>query len=205
MENAGALLASVKNGGYAQAARISLRELYGVEELGADTVDKAQAGYLAMRRPGFYRKILCEKAKIESCQVNWAYPTNNRSAQFSTPFHESEMPSLLMQDLSLNYMFAGPPDLSTIAKPTGIAVAGLSDWHKVIDWWFNKYGPYAVAVKTQDAYRRQIDYTPTPAEKVEAIFQKKLEGQAVTPQQQKSLEDHLFWYAAKRQASINCP
>jgi uncharacterized protein len=196
---------AVKNSGYAQAARISLRELYGVEELGADTVDKAQAGFMAMRRPGFYRKILCELAKIESCQVNWPYSSNNRSAQFSAPFHESDMPALLMQDLSLNYMFAGPPDLRTIAKPTGIAVANLSDWHKVIDWWFKKYGPYAVAVKTQDAYRRQIDYKPTPAKKVAKVFKKKVDGQAVTSQEQKSLEDHLFWYAVRKASECNLP
>ena len=196
---------AVKNTGYAQAARISLRELYGVEELCAQSVDKVQAGYEAMRRPGFYRKILSGLAKIESCQVNWAYTTNNRSDQFSVPFHESEMPTLLMQDLSLNYMFAGPPNLQMIAKPTGITVAGLSDWHKVIDWWFNKYGPYAVAAKTQDAYRRQIDYKPTPAEKVEDVFTRKIAGQTIAPHEQKALEDHLFWYAVQKATEYNLP
>ena len=196
---------AVKNTGYGPATRISLRLLYGVEELSAGTVEKVQAGYEALRRPGFYRKILCDLAKIESCQVNWAYSANNRSNQFSVPFHESEMPTFLMQDISLNYMFAGPPDLQTIAKPTGIAASNLSDWHKVIDWWFDKYGRYAVAAKTQDAYRRQIDYQPTPAEKVAGVFQKKVNGQAVAPGEQRALEDHLFWYAVRKATECNLP
>ena len=48
--------------------------------------------------PGFYRRILCEMGKIESCQVNC----------LGRPFGESDMPTLLMQDLSIVGMFSGP-------------------------------------------------------------------------------------------------
>ena len=61
----------MKNTGYGQAvADRRCERLYGVEDLSAATVDKVQAGYEQTRRPGFYRRILCELAKIESCQVN---------------------------------------------------------------------------------------------------------------------------------------
>ena len=46
---------AVKNTGYGQAARISLRELYGVSDLSGDTVERIQAGYEKVRKPGFYR------------------------------------------------------------------------------------------------------------------------------------------------------
>ena len=183
---------AVKNTGYGQAVRISLRQLYGVEDLSASTVEKVQAGYENMRQPGFYRRILCDLGNIESCQVN-AYP-----------FRESKMPTLLMQDLSIVGMFAGP-DLSKFGKPTGIAVAELSDWHKVIDWWFNKYGRYAVAVKCTNAYNRDIDYEQTPAEKVAEVFKKKVNGHPIGPDDQKALEDHLFWYAVQKATENNLP
>ncbi len=61
---------AVKNTGYGQAVRIAMRQLYDVDELSAATVKKVQAGYEQTRRAGFYRQILCELAKIESCQVN---------------------------------------------------------------------------------------------------------------------------------------
>lgn len=60
-----------KNTGYGQAARISLRQLYGVDDLSAIAAEKAQAGDEQLRRPGFYRRILCQLFHIESCQVNW--------------------------------------------------------------------------------------------------------------------------------------
>ena len=185
---------AVKNTGYGQAARISLRELYGVEELSAATVEKAQAGYAKLRQPGFYRRVLCDLARIESCQVNW----------LRSPFLESKMPTLMMQDLSIVGMFAGH-NLGALAKPAGIPVAALPDWHKVIDWWFEKYGRYAVAVKSQDAYRRDIDYRRVPAEKVAETFNRKVKGEPVGPEDQKALEDHLFWYAVGKATECRLP
>jgi predicted TIM-barrel fold metal-dependent hydrolase len=147
-----------------------------------------------MRQPGFYRRILCELGNIESCQVNW----------LKSPFLESKMPTLLMQDISIVGMFAGP-NLPMFGKPTGIDVAELTDWHKVIDWWFNKYSRYAVAVKSQDAYRRDIDDKPTSGEKVAGVFQKKVKGQPMNHDEEKTLEDHLFWYAVEKATENNLP
>ena len=183
---------AVKNTGYGQAVRITLQQLYGVDELSADTVKKVQAGYESVRQPGFYRRILRDLANIESCQVDRG------------SFRESTMPTLLMQDISIVGMFAGP-NLSGFGKPTGIAVAELSDWHKVIDWWFNKYGRYAVAVKSQHAYARDIDYTQIPAEKVVEAFKKKVKGQALGPDDQRALEDHLFWYSVQKATEHRLP
>jgi predicted TIM-barrel fold metal-dependent hydrolase len=185
---------AVKNTGYGRAARISLRQLYGVDELSADTVQRVQAGYERERKPGFYRKILCEMSKIESCQVNW----------LNSPFLESTMPTLLMQDLSIVGMFAGP-DLEMFGKPAGIQAAELSDWHRTIDWWFEKYGQYAVAVKSQDAYRRDIDYQQVPAERVAEVFRRKVQQQKIDSQQQKALEDHLFWKAVEKATECDLP
>ncbi len=155
---------AVKNTGYGQAVRIAMRKLYEVDDLSAQTVTQVQAGYEKTRRPGFYKHVLCEMGKIESCQVNC----------LSAPFGETAMPGLLMQDISIVGMFAGP-NLNGYAKPAGIEVDSLADWHRVIDWWFDKYGKYAVAVKSQNAYSRDIDYEQVPAEKVEAVFKRRLE------------------------------
>jgi hypothetical protein len=135
---------AVKNTGYAQAVRIACRELYGVDDISEATVAKLQAGYEKIRRAGFYRRILCDMARIESCQVN---------CLTGEAFKESDMPTLLMQDISIVGMFAGP-SIKQYAPATGIDVKSLSDWHRVIDWWFDRYGKYAVAVKTQCRLKR---------------------------------------------------
>ncbi|MEN6429183.1 MAG: amidohydrolase family protein [Phycisphaerales bacterium] len=185
---------AVKNTGYGQAVRIAMRQLYEVDDLSAGTVKKVQAGYEKTRQAGFYRRILCEMSKIESCQVNC----------LGAPFGESDMPTLLMQDLSILGMYAGP-NFDAFGKPTGIEVHSLADWHRVIDWWFEKYGKYAVAVKSQDAYHRDIDYEQVSAEKVEGIFKKRLADEPVTGEEKKSLEDHLFWYAAQKATEHKLP
>ncbi len=185
---------AVKNTGYGQAVRIAMRRLYDVDDLSAQTVKQVQAGYEKVRRPGFYRHVLCEQGRIESCQVNC----------LSAPFGETQMPSLLMQDISIVGMFAGP-NLNGYARPAGIEVGSLGDWHRVIDWWFEKYGKYAVAVKSQNAYSRDIDYEKVPTEKVEAIFQKRLENATLSAQERKALEDHLFWYAVGKATESKLP
>ncbi|MCL5280508.1 MAG: amidohydrolase family protein [Planctomycetes bacterium] len=185
---------AVKNTGYAQAVRFAMRQLYDVDELSAATVKKVQMAYERTRRAGFYRRILCELGKIESCQVNY----------LARPFSESDMPTLLMQDLSIVGMFAGP-DFKGFGKPTGIEVQSLADWHRVIDWWFDKYGKYAVAVKSQNAYSRDIDYEQVPAEKVEGIFKKRLANGSLTAEERKALEDHLFWYAVQKATECKLP
>ncbi len=186
---------AVKNTGYGQAARIAIRELYGVDEMEEKTIPRIQQGYEAVRKPGFYRKILVDLARIQSCQVNYLG---------GRPFKESRQPTLLTQDLSIVGMHMGP-DLKTFGGPTGIAVRDLSDWHAVIRWWFEKYGPYAMAVKSQAAYSRGLDYEQVPAEKAEPVFAKVLRKEAVSEAEQKLLQDHLFWYAVQQATRHGLP
>ncbi|HEY5910810.1 MAG TPA: amidohydrolase family protein [Verrucomicrobiae bacterium] len=185
---------AVKNTGYAQAVRIAVHELYGVEDLSGATVEKVQSGYEQTRRPGFYGRILRDRAKIESCQVNC----------LSEPFKKSAMPALLMQDLSIVGMFSGP-DLVQYASPPGIEVKALSDWHRVIAWWFDTCGKYAVAVKSQNAYGRDIDYAKVPAETAEPVFRKVVQKEPVSEAERKLLEDHLFWQAVEQATAHNLP
>ncbi|MBN2314084.1 MAG: amidohydrolase family protein [Sedimentisphaerales bacterium] len=185
---------AVRNTGYGMAVETAIQQLYDVPELSQDTIGKVVAGYEKVRRKGFYKEILCEKSGIESCQVN----------ALGEPFRKSELPTLLMQDISIVGMFAGP-NINAYAKPAGIDVKALTDWYRVIDWWFETYGPYAVAVKSQNAYSRDIDYEKVPTEIAEPVFQKRLSGEKLNSQERKQLEDHLFWYAVKAATKANLP
>lgn len=183
---------AVRNTGYGLAVRIAMRELYGVDDLSEKTVATVSEQYQRTRRPGFYKRILCDMAGIDSCQVN------------TGTFHESRQPLLLLQDISLVGMFVGP-NLKAFGQPTGIDVKTLSDWYRVIDWWFEKYAPYAVAVKSQNAYSRNIDYRRVPQERAEPLFAKRLRGEPLTEEEQQALEDHLFWYAVGKATEKNLP
>ena len=75
----------------------------------------------------------------------------------------------------------------------------------MIDWWFDRYAKYAVAVKSQDAYRRDIDYARVPAEKAEPVFKRVLQKDSVSAEERKLLEDHLFWYAVDQATHHDLP
>jgi len=176
---------------YGQNVRISLKELYGIENLNRDTVGILQERYQDLIKPGFYRKVLQEVSNIESCQVNrW-------------PFLESEMPDLLMSDLWVNGFIENIED--PYGDKAGIKVVELDDWHRVIDWWFEWYGPRSVAVKVSSAYSRNIDFAPTAKEKVAPFFRKKISGGELEPVEKKQLEDHLFWYVTGKATEAGLP
>jgi predicted TIM-barrel fold metal-dependent hydrolase len=185
---------NVRTTGYGMAVEIAMQQLYDVPELSGETIRKIASSYEKVCRKGFYKEILCKKSGIESCQVN----------ALEQPFRKTAMPTLLMQDISIVGMFAGPK-IDTYAKSTSIDVKTLTDWYRVIDWWFEKYGPYAVAVKSQNAYSRDIDYEDVPVEKAEPVFKKRISGEALNSKERKLLEDHLFWYSVKAATKANLP
>lgn len=187
---------AVKNTGYGRAVRVVLKQLYGIDELNDQTAKGLQKAYEATRKPGFYHHILKDLAKIESCQVNCIT---------GAPFGESHDPTFMLQDLGIVGMYMGP-DVKKYATPTGIQPKDLADWHKVIQWWLDKYGPYAVAVKSQAAYMRGLDYEQVPAEKVEGIFKRRVvEQQPITADEKKMLQDHLFWYCVEQATKHHLP
>jgi len=185
---------AVRQTGYGQAVAIALRELYGVDDLNAQTVGRVQEQYAALIRPGFYKKVLVDTAGIDSCQVN----------SLQRPFTESRQPELLLQDISFIGMHMGP-NLDTYAPTAGIEVRNLADWHKVIDWWFEKYGPYAVAVKSQAAYSRDVDFAAVPAADAAPVMKRVLEKDPVSAEERKKLEDHLFWYCVGKATAHGLP
>lgn len=184
---------AVRNTGYGQAVELSMSQLYDVPELNEQTIGKIIKGYQAVRRPGFYLKILKEMALIESCQVN----------SLGGPFGKSDMPEFLMQDIGINGMITGPN--AEYEKPTGMTVQSLGQWYKVIDWWFDTYGDYAVAVKSQLAYSRGIDFKRVPTSTAGPIFKKRTEKLSVSSVEKKQLEDHLFWYAVEKATEKDLP
>lgn len=185
---------AIRNTGYGQAVEMAACRLYGVDSISRQTIGMVQSRYLQTIRPGFYTNILHDQANIESCQVN----------SLSSPFCETKQPALLMQDISIVGMHMGP-NIETFATKAGVAVKDLRDWHKVIDWWFDHYGPYAVAVKSQAAYSRQLDYEDVPAEQAEAPFKKRINNESLNDAEKKRMEDHLFWYCVRKANQYKLP
>lgn len=184
----------VKNTGYGRAVQITIQDLYGIGELGAETIPRLQSAYEKLRQPGMYQRILIETANIESCQVNSS----------RLPFRESTQPHLLMQDLSFQTLHIDPK-FEKLSQMAGIRVRSLEDWHRVIRWWFDTYSIYAVAAKSQGAYLRGLNYRQAKPEEAEPVFDRMLSGEKMPRGEKKVVEDHLFWFCVDQATRHRLP
>jgi hypothetical protein len=180
--------------GYAQAVRHTLRGLYGEDDLTAESAPRLAEKYRALVRPGFYRDILCRRSNLVCCQVN----------SLQRIFMETEQPDLLKQDLSFVALSTGL-DLKGIARDSGKTAGTLEDWLGVIDWYFAAYGPRAVAVKNQSAYSRRLDYEAVPKERAAPLFARHAQGEMLSPDESKALQDHLFRYCIGKATEYGLP
>lgn len=183
-----------KHTGYGQAVRYTLQGLYGVDDLTAESIPHLEEAYHALVKPGFYRKVIREKSHIEVCQVN----------SLETVFLETEQPDLLQQDIGF------PPlstalDLSLIEKDLGKSAKTLEDWLSYLDWFFEKWGPHAVAAKNQSAYARRLNYQKVEREVAEPLFARLASGGHLNPHDQNTLQDFLFYYCVQKATEQGLP
>ena len=178
----------VKYTGYGQAVRHTLRGLYGIDDLTAQTAPQLAEKYHNLVRPGFYKTVLNDKCHISHCQVN----------SLSEAFCETAQPDLLKQDIglpSLTYPDAGPESL---ARQTGTTIRTLDDYLNFLTRFFADKAPRAVAVKSQCAYWRRLDFAKVSQETAEEPFARLVTGAVLSPDDRKIVEDFLFdWCVGK--------
>lgn len=184
----------VKHTGYGQSVRWTLRGLYDEEDLTAESAPRLAEKYRSLVRPGFYQYVLQEKSRLEHCQVN----------SLQRIFMETEQPDLLRQDLSIVALSSGL-DPATVERESGKTASTLDGWLGVIDWHFAHYGPRAVAVKSQSAYARRLDYAAVPREEAVPLFARLGRGEALAPAEMKRLQDHLFRYCVQKSTEFGLP
>lgn len=179
---------AVRHTGYGRSVALTIERLYGVRELSEKTVPQVAERFRALVKPGFYANVLKEHAGVDTCQVN----------SLQAIFMESKQPQLLLQDLSIVAFGAfSSSNWTRLTDAGGTKATDLQGWHRVIDHYFEKYGPYAVAVKTQTAYSRRLDFADVPAETAAPIFGRLVHQEPVTPEERKAFDDHIFWYCVR--------
>lgn len=178
----------IRHTGYAQALRYTFRGLYGEEDLTAESLPRIAEKYHETIQPGFYANIL-RRANIECCHVN----------SLQRIFMETEQPELLGQDLSiLQFCRCSAADFARVEAETGKRPTTLEEWLEVIDFYFATYGPRAVAVKTQIAYSRALDFAPVAKANASRLFLHQVDKvgafHPLGPEDLKALQDYLFRY-----------
>jgi predicted TIM-barrel fold metal-dependent hydrolase len=188
--------ARTRNTGYLRNMRESLRMLFDEDDLTEANYDRITERIRGAIKPGYYRPVLRETARIEHAQVN---------ALDVPVFRATEYPDLLAQDISFVGLSTGL-NVGPISESMGREVKDLKDWHAVIDWCFATYGPRAIAVKNQSAYSRRLDYAPVEAEEAAPLFERYIRDKAsLAPEELKAVQDHLFHYCVDRATEHGLP
>ena len=137
--------------GYGQALRIALEEIYGVEEISAETLPLLNERIDARNKPGLYREILVERARIRySLFDDYWNPTpitpDPEFFVYARKFDRFVTPS-------------GPQDVEELEKITDVSIHDLAGLRRSMERSFEQsLEAGMVTVKSTLAYNRQILY-----------------------------------------------
>lgn len=183
----------VKNTGYGQAARITIRELYGIDNISESVIPQLQQAFEKVSVSGFYEKILRGHCNLESCQVDQGL------------FTETTQPALLLQDINFTNLLHGNISSEQTGRVGITEIKDLNGYHDFIRRWFQKYAPYATATKCAMAYYRGLDFEKVPAELAEKPCRKRLENVQLEPNERKLFQDHIFWFCVEQADEHHLP
>ncbi|MCL6473543.1 MAG: amidohydrolase [Firmicutes bacterium] len=182
--------------GYGEAVRLIARLAYGIEEITAETLERAQRECIRVRQPGERLRILREEGNLDHVQVDdfcWACLPDDSAPEF------------FLYDISWAAFCSGDIDVEALYRETGVEVRDLSSLRHAMEAIFDRFGKFAIAVKAQHAYDRTLRWLPREDGDAVTVLQKLLRGEQVTPEEKLCLGDWCWARGAELAAEHNLP
>lgn len=133
--------------GYGEAVRVLARQIYGMDEIVPEALPAAGAQLQALRRPGERLRLLREVANLDHTQTDdFVWPC----------LPDASGPEFFLYDLSWVGFCQGAVEAEKLAAETGVTVTSLATLREAMEALFARYGPCAIAVKSQHAYGRTL-------------------------------------------------
>ena len=135
--------------GYGEAVSLIAKHIYGLDELTGDGL--ASVDHLkTLRTPGKRYHILHDIANLDHIQTDdFSWPC--------TP--DASGPDFFLYDLSWATFCNGQVDPSAIHAETGVEVSDLASLKRGMEAIFAKHAACAIAVKSQHAYNRTLNWS----------------------------------------------
>ena len=182
--------------GYGEAVRHAAREVYGMDDITVAAIEAAADVNRRLRRPGERRRILRERGRLDHVQID--------DMQWLCAPDESG-PEFFLYDFSLRDFAIGNPDLQALAQETGIEVRDVASLDAGLAALYAKYGPLAIAVKTQHAYDRTLRWRKRTPTEVAPVLAKHLRGDALDVAERLCLGDWCLDRGAALAREHNLP
>ncbi|MGX5805094.1 amidohydrolase family protein [Bradyrhizobium sp. Arg314] len=131
--------------GYGEAVKLIAKELYGVDEISGDILERRQSRYDG--RAGERLRLLSEQGNLDHVQIDamdWNIPTEALGQDF------------FLYDINLCRFCDGTPDFERIAGSTGVDISDLPSLEQAISTIFERNAALGIAIKSQHAYHRTL-------------------------------------------------
>ncbi len=182
--------------GYGEATRSVAREVYGMQQITLAGIEAAAERNRHLRQPGARLRILRERGRLDHVQID--------DMQWRCAV-DAAGPDFFLYDFSLRDFAVGNFDALALAQETGIEVRDLDDLDAAMAALYAKYGPLAIAVKTQHAYDRTLRWRRRAREEVAPALAQHLRGAQLDVAARNCLGDWCLDRGAALAAEHNLP
>jgi predicted TIM-barrel fold metal-dependent hydrolase len=182
--------------GYGRCLEVAIRDLYGLDGLGGDTVEPLSEAMAANRRPGFYREVF-DKAGIAVALWN-RLDRMGPLPRMWTPEYDR---SLFIQDMLSPFMDLVEP---TWAERWGRETLCLDDYLGAMEERFAANARQASAIKFGVAYSRPLTFEDRARSEIEPLFNQLLnaawERNISTPSmaELRAIQDYLLHFSLQQ-------
>ena len=167
---------AVKHTGYGEGVRLTAQRVYGLDEIVPEALPAAQKIAEGLRKSGSLKHLLKDVANLSYVQIDdfrW----------------ECEGDDFFQYDISVANFVCGELRPEALAKATGVEVRGTESLREAIGKLFDRWGPHAVAVKTQHAYSRTLFWQERSDDEIRRILGKTLFAEERTEEEKLALGD----------------
>ncbi len=192
--------------GYGEAVRLIARLVYDLEEITPDGLEGATARHAALRQPGERLRLLREVARLDHVQIDLDQVPGQagRDSEWAC-LPDLAGPDFFLYDLSWAIFCDGRLELQLLHKETGITVRTLEDLREAFATLFARYGPLAIAVKSQHAYKRTLQWRERTDAEAAPVLEMVLAGQELSEDERLCLGDWSWARGVELAIEFNLP
>lgn len=166
--------------GYGEAAQLTAKHVYGIAEISWESILNASGQDAVLQAPGERLRLLRDVAGLDHVQIDdyrWVTEPDPSGLDF------------FLYDLSINRFARGAIEVETLQAEVGVEVTNLATLARAMEAVFAKYGPRAIAVKSQHAYQRTLDWQAREDADATVVLDNLLAGATLSEADQRCLGD----------------
>jgi len=186
----------IRNTAYARQTLITIRDIFGIDDLNRNTYRQLSEAIAKSRRPDWYHHVMKEKANIAVSIVDWQ----------STDLK----PDLFVPSMRLDHFISvqSRADLGTLEEESGMAIHSLDDLVQAMCTALEGYvARGAVAVKTGLAYNRILKYDKVSRHEAEIAFNRIAShlGEGLSWLEAKPFQDYMMHQVIRASIDVGLP